>query len=160
MGWPGPRRVVAIRRPIPEEPSWPVSFFRRGRYGYLVIVTDRELTPLHLWRFSNDRAEAELVIRELKDADALGKLPSRRWAANAAYVHRVVFADNLLNWFRRLCGPPPWQRWSLRILRHRLLLVPAELVRPQGNPTLKRPEPFPHQQAFWATLKRLERLAL
>ncbi len=160
IGWPGPRRFIAIRRPIPEEPSWQLSLFRLGQYVYQVIVTDLELTPLHPWRFYNDRAEAELVIRELKKAYALGKIPSRRWEANEAYFHLVVFAYNLLNWFRRLCVPPPLQRWSLRTLRNQLLLVPGELVRPQGNPTLKLPENFPHQHAFWATLKQLERLRL
>lgn len=160
MGWPGPRRFIAIRRPIPEEPSWQLSLFRLGQYVYQVIVTDLELTPLHLWRFYNDRAEAELVIRELKEAYALGKIPSHRWEVNEAYFHVVVFAYNLLNWFRRLCVPPPLQRWSLRTLRHQLLLIPAELVRPQGNPTLKLPGNFPHQHAFWATPKQLERLRL
>lgn len=90
----------------------------------------------------------------------MGKIPSRRWEANEAYFHAVVFAYNLLNWFRRLCVPPPLRRWSLRTLRNQLLLVPGELVRPQSNPTLKLPENFPHQHAFWATLKQLERLRL
>lgn len=127
--WPGPRRFIAIRRPVPEEPSWQLSLFRIGRFFYQVIVTDLELTPVHVWRFYNDRAEAELVIRELKEAYALGKIPSRQWAVNETYFHLVVFAYNLLNWFQRLCVPPELRRWSLRTLRHQLLLVPAELVR-------------------------------
>lgn len=158
LGWPGPRRFIAIRRPIPEEPSWQLHLFKMGKYLYQVIVTDLELTPLHVWRFYNDRAEAELVIRELKEAYALGKIPSRRWEVNEAYFQLVVFAYNLLNWFRRLCVPPDLQRWSLRTLRTQLLLVPAELVRPQGIPTLKLPQSFPHQQAFWTTLKSVDRL--
>lgn len=49
------------------EPSWQLHlFFRMGKYLYQAIVTDLDLTPLHVWRFYNDRAEAELVIRELK----------------------------------------------------------------------------------------------
>jgi hypothetical protein len=151
LGWPGPRRVIAIRRPVPEEPSWQVSLFRLGKFVYQVIVTNLELTPVNLWRFYNDRAEAELVIRELKEAYALGKIPSRRWEVNEAYFQLVVFAYNLLNWFRRLCVPPPLQRWSRRTLRHQLLLVPAELVRPQGSPMLKLPQSFAHQDAVWET---------
>ena len=122
--WPGPRRFIAIRRPIPEEPTWQLSLFQMGRFLYQVIVTDLDLTPLHVWRFYNDRAEAELVIRELKDAYALGKIPSRQWAVNETYFHLVVFAYNLLNWFRRLCLPPRLQPWSLQTLRNQLLLVP------------------------------------
>jgi hypothetical protein len=158
--WPGPRRFIGIRRPVPEEPSWQLSLFRMGKYVYQVIVTDLELTPLHVWRFYNDRAQAELVIRELKDAYTLGKIPSRRWEVNESYFQLVVFAYNLLNWFRRLCVPPELQRWSLRTLRHQLLLVPAELVRPQRMPTLKLPRSFPHQQAFWDTLRRISRLSV
>jgi len=160
LGWPGPRRFIGIRRPIPEEPSWQLHLFRMGKYLYQAIVTDLDLTPLHVWRFYNDRAEAELVIRELKEAYALGKIPSRRWEVNEAYFQLVVFAYNLLNWFRRLCVPPELQRWSLRTLRNQLLLVPAELVRPQGIPTLKLPQSFPHQQAFWTALKSIDRLRL
>jgi hypothetical protein len=160
LGWPGPRRFVVVRRPIPEEPSWQLSLFRMGKYLYQGIVTNLEMAPLNVWRFYNARAEAELVIRELKEAYALGKIPSRRWAVNEAYFHLVVFAYNLLNWFRRLCVPPALQRWSLRTLRNQLLLVPGELVRPQGRPVLKLPESFPHQQAFRETLDRIERLKL
>lgn len=104
--WPGPRRFIAIRRPIPEAPSWQLSLFQMGRFLYQVLVTDLDLTPLHVWRFYNDRAEVELVIRELKDAYALGKIPSRQRAVNETYFQLVVFAYNLLNWFRRLCLPP------------------------------------------------------
>ncbi len=105
LGWPGPRRFIAIRRPIPEEPSWQLHLFQMGKYLYQAIVTDLDLTPLHVWRFYNDRAEAELVIRELKEAYALGTIPSRRWEVNEAYFQLVLLAYNLLNWFRRLCVP-------------------------------------------------------
>jgi hypothetical protein len=158
--WPGPRRFVVIRRPIPEEPSWQLSLFQMGRFLYQVIVTDLDLTPVHVWQFYNDRAGVELVIRELKEAYALGKIPSRQWAVNETYFQLVVFAYNLLNWFRRLCLPPRFQSWSLQTLRNQLLLVPAELVRPQGVPTLKLPRSFPHQQAFWETLRQIDQLSL
>lgn len=70
----------------------------------------------------------------------------------------MVFAYNLLNWFRRVCLPEPWQRLTLPTIRQRLLLIPAELVRPQGKPVLKLPESFPYQEEFASTLKRIERL--
>jgi hypothetical protein len=156
--WPGPRRFVAIRRPVPEEPSWQLTLFRMGEYVYRVIVTNLELTPLHVWRFYNDRAEAELVIREMKDAYALGKIPTGHWEANRAYFQLVVFAYNLLNWFRRICLPEPWQRLTLPTIRQRLLLIPGELVRPQGKPVLKLPQSFPYQEEFLTTLKRIAHL--
>ena len=108
QGWPGPRRFVVVRRPVPEEPSWQLSLFRIGQYVYRVIVTNLELAPVNVWRFYNDRAEAELVIREMKEAYALGKIPTGDWQANRAYFQLVVFAYNALNWFRRFCLPDPW----------------------------------------------------
>jgi len=160
QGWPGPRRFVAIRRPVPEEPSWQLSLFRMGKYVYRVIVTNLELTPLHIWRLYNARAEAELVIREMKEAYALGKIPTGDWEANCAYFQLVVFAYNLLNWFRRFCLPEPWQRLTLPTIRQRLLVIPAELVRPQGKPVLKMPQSFPYQQEFFAISDRIKHLKL
>lgn len=158
QGWPGPRRFVAIRRPVPEEPSWQLTLFRMGHYVYRVIVTNLELSPLNLWRFYNDRAEAELVIREMKEAYALGKIPTGDWQANQAYFQLVVFAYNLLNWFRRLCLPEAWQRFTLPTIRQRLLLIPGELVRPQGRPVLKLPQSFPYQDEFLSTMNRVKHL--
>lgn len=99
-------------------------------------------------RVYNDQAETELVIHELKTADAPDKIPSRRRDANEASFLPVCSPIALLNRFRRLCVPPPWQRWPLCALRNRLLLVSGTLVRPQGTSTLKLPEPFPHQTAL------------
>lgn len=154
-GWSRPRRFIAVRRPVPEEPSWQLHLFRLGKFTYQVLVTNLALEPVNVWRFYNARAQAELVIRELKEAYALGKIPSRRWEVNEAYFHLVVFAYNLLNWFRRLCVPPELQRWSLRTLRKRLLLILGELVQPQGVLTLELPASFPLQRASWDTLKRI-----
>jgi hypothetical protein len=104
-----------------------------------------------------DRAEAELIIRELREAYALGKIPAGSWEANVAYFLLAVFADNLLNWFKRVCLAPERERLSLR---NRLLLVPAELVRPQGAPVWNMPRSYPHQEQLLNALKRLARFTL
>ena len=75
--------------------------------------------------------------RELKDAYALGKIPTQDFADNEMFFQPVLLAYNLLNWFKRLCAPPAWQRSTLGRLRQRLLVVPAHLVRPGGEPTLR-----------------------
>src|SRR3989454_1841791 len=100
-----PRRFVVIRRPVPEEPSAQLHLFQMGGYSYQLLVTNLALTPLHLWRFYNQRARAELIIRELKDAYALGKIPTKDFWANEAFFQIVLLAYNLLNWFKRLCVP-------------------------------------------------------
>ena len=137
QGWHGPRRFVVIRRPVPQEPSAQLTLFQMGGYTYQALVTNLSLQPLNLWRFYNQRARAELIIRELKYAYALGKIPTRDFQANEAFFQVVLLAYNLLNWFKRLCVPPHLQRATLQRLRQRLFVVPAQLVRPGGVPTLR-----------------------
>ena len=139
QGWPGPRRFVVIRRLVPEEPSAQLTLFQMGGYSYQVLVTNLALQPLNLWRFYNQRAGAELIIRELKYAYALGKIPTNDFQANEAFFQIVLLGYNLLNWFKRLCAPPHLQRATLQRLRQRLFVVPAQLVRPGGVPTPRLP---------------------
>jgi Transposase DDE domain group 1 len=157
-GWPGPRRFVVIRRLVPEEPSAQLHLFQMGGYSYQVLVTNLSLTPLNLWRFYNQRARAELIIRELKDAYALGKIPTKDFLANEAFFQIVLLAYNLLNWFKRLCAPTHLQRATLQRLRQRLFLVPSQLVRPGGVPTLRLAPSYPYAADFLETLRRIRRL--
>ncbi len=158
QGWPGPRRFVVVRRPVPEEPSAQLHLFQMGGYSYQVFVTNLSLTPLHLWRFYNQRARAELIIRELKDAYALGKIPTKDFPANEAFFQVVLLAYNLLNWFKRLCVPAHLQQATLQRLRQRLFLVPSQLVRPGGTPTLRIAPSYPYVTDFVETLRRIRRL--
>ena len=118
------------------------------------------MSPYHAWRFSNDRAEAELVIRALKEASALGNIPTRDWQADVAYFDLVGFAPNLLNWFKRACLPEPAQRASLLTVRNRLLAIPGELVRPHGAPTLRLPAGTPHRVLLKKVLDHVNRFQL
>jgi hypothetical protein len=158
QGWPGPRRFIVIRRPVPEEPSAQLHLFQLGGYSYQVLVTNLLLTPLNLWRFYNQRARAELIIRELKDAYALGKIPTQDFPANEAFFQIVLLAYNLLNWFKRLCVPRHLRRATLQRLRQRLFLVPSQLVRPDGVPTLRIAPSYPYVGDFLETLRRIRRL--
>lgn len=154
--WKHPRRFVVIRRPVPEEPSAQLHLFQMGGYTYQVLVTNLSLKPLNLWRFYNQRATAELIIRELKDAYALGKIPTHDFAANELFFQMVLLAYNLLNWFKRLCAPPRWQRATLQRIRQRLLVVPAQLVHPAGVPTLRIAPGYVYVNDFLDILKRIK----
>jgi len=135
-----------------------LHLFQMGGYSYQVLVTNLSLTPLHLWRFYNQRARAELIIRELKDAYALGKIPTKDFPANEVFFQIVLLAYNLLNWFKRLCAPAHLQRATLPRLRQRLFLVPSQLVRPGGTPTLRIAPSYPYVADFVETLRRIRRL--
>ncbi len=158
QGWDRARRFVVIRRPVPEEPSAQLHLFQMNGYTYQVLVTNMPWTPWRIWQFYNDRSHAELLIRELKAAYALDKIPMHDFAGNEAFFHLVLFAYNLLRWLKRLCAPPTLQRATLQRSRHQLFLAPAQLVRPQGRPVLRLARAYPFPQLFQETLRRIHRL--
>lgn len=157
MGWRCERRMIVVRRPIPEPPSWQLTLFKRGRYVYQVIVTNLNLQPLNLWRFYNKRATMELAIRQWKHGWPLSKSPGREWELNAAWFHLVLFAFNLLRWFQRSVAPEALQRATIPKLRERLLCVPGSLSRPGGRATLTLPDGYPYRRAFEETAEAIAR---
>jgi hypothetical protein len=157
-GWKKRRRFVVIRRRVPDEPSQQLSLFKLGKYIYQVIVTNLKLKPVNVWRFYNRRATAELIIRELKEGYATGKIPTKHFGANSAFFQITLLAYNLLIWFKRLCLPESYRRMTIETLRHRLLVIPAELVYPKGTPTLKLSESYPDKAAFLQTLENIAHL--
>jgi hypothetical protein len=99
-GWKKEYRFMVIRRPIQEEPSEQLNLFSMGKYSYQIIVTNLKLKPLNVWKFYNGRAAVELIVKELKGDYPLAKIPTKHFAANEAYFHLLLFAYNLINWFK------------------------------------------------------------
>jgi hypothetical protein len=156
--WLHSQRFVVIRRPQPEELSEQLTLFKLGRFHYQVLVTNLPLQPLNLWRFYNDRAGVELVIRRLKGDYALGRIPGHHFFANETYFHLLLLAYNLVNWFKRLCLPPEFQNATLQTLRQQILLMPAQLVRVENRPRLNLPASGRRQLAWLHALRTIERL--
>ena len=156
-GWEHACRFIVIRRPVLEEPSQQLSLFKMGKYIYQVIVTNLKLKSIKVWRFYNRRATAELIIRELKEGYATGKIPTKFFEANSAFFQITLLAYNLFTWFKRLCLPEKYRRMTIESLRHRLLVVPAELVYPKNIPTLKFSEGYPDKTAFMQTLTNIQK---
>ena len=158
--WPRPYRFVVVRRPQPEEPSEQLTLFKLGKYHYQVLVTNLPLQPLNLWRFYNDRAGVELLIKQLKGDYALGSIPTRHFMANETYFHLLLFAYNLMNWFKQRCLPPEFQHATLQTLRHQILLMPAMLRRTDNRPSLALPASGAWGTAWQYALHQIERLKL
>lgn len=156
--WPHPYRFVVVRRPQPDEPTAQLTLVKLGRYHSQVLVTNLPLRPLNLWRFYNDRAGVELLIKQLKGDYALGSIPTRHFFANETSFHLLLLAYNLINWFKRLCLPPEFQRATLQTLRHTILLMPAQLRRTDNRPRLALPASGPRETAWRYALQKIERL--
>jgi hypothetical protein len=158
--WPHPYRFVVVRRPKPDEPTAQLTLFKLGKYHYQVLVTNLRLQPLNLWRFYNNRAGIELLIRHLKGDYALGSIPTRHFFANETYFHLLLLAYNLINWFKRLCLPSELQTATLQTLRQRILLMPAQLLRTGNRPRLVLPASGAREAAWNYALHKIDRLKL
>lgn len=161
-GWPKARRFVVMRRPIPEDPveAKQLTLFKHRRYGYSVFVTNLDLEPWHIWKFYQPRALIEKNIRELLYDLPLGKIPSGDWVANVAFFQLVLFAYNLVHWFRRLCLPAPYRTATVETVRTDFLVLPARLVSRAGRNVLQLPRDYFHRDAFVAAFERAAKLRL
>jgi hypothetical protein len=144
-GWRRTRRITVVRKQIDVHDPQP-TLFTLGRYAYHAYVTNLALSPEGVWRFYNDRACLELLIKELKYDYGLGQIPTHRFAANAFYFQILRLAYNLVVGFQTLCLPDAWQRATLATIRRRFLLIPAVLAKPQGYPVLRFPVSSPARQ--------------
>jgi len=125
-------RFVVIRRLQPEEPTEQLTLFKLGCYHYQILVANLPLQPLNLWRFYNDRAGIELVIRQVRRDYALGtspaitSSPTKPTSLRRRNLLPPAFARlQLVNWFKRLCLPQKFQSATLQTLRQQILLMPA-----------------------------------
>lgn len=118
-------------------------------WRYHAFFTDTALSTVDADLTHRQHAVIETVFADLIDGP-LAHLPSGRFAANAAWLVCVGMAHNLLRAAGCLAG-----RFHAKArgatLRRQLVVVPARLARPQGNPTIHLPAHWPWQQA-WTNL--------
>ncbi len=156
-GWPQPYRFVVVRKTLPEEESPQTTLFTVDRYSYHAFVTNFHLRPITVYRFYNDRAAVENIIKELKADYPLAKIPTGQFAANEAYFHLLLFAYNLMNWTKRLCLPTEYHSMTLGTLRRRLLMIPGEFVRTAQGSVLRIPSSPSRQEAIEYAHSRIAR---
>lgn len=160
--WKEVHRFVSVRRPKPEKPEKErqLTLWKLKDYFYHVFVTNLPLKPAAVWRFYKLRARVELDIRELKGSYPLGKIPTNSFLANAIHFELILFAYDLVNWFRRLCLHGRWQRVTLNTLRTDLFVLPARLVNVGHRNVLKLPPGYGYQKLFHQALKKIEKLRI
>lgn len=149
--WKKPHRFIAVRHFLGET-NRSTTLFRIKDFDFRVFVTNLDIEPPAAWRFYSDRASQELLIRELKYAYALGKIPTHSFFANATYLEIVTWAYDLVMAFKRLCLPPAYQSWSLSTLRREFWSLPAHWVRTGNRNRLRLPPGFGHQKVFHRAL--------
>lgn len=159
--WKTPHRFVVQRRPLPEKPEEKsqLSLFTIKGYGYRVLVTNLPLKAGHIWNFHNQRSKgSELNIKELKNSYPLRKIPTQSYTANIAYLQILLFAFNIVNWFKRICLTKEFRYKTLQTIRRDLISIPARLVTTGRSNMLKFPAGYPYQKLFYQIIKIIKNM--
>lgn len=162
LHWKQPHRFVVVRRPLPDEPAEAaqLTLFHDRRYVYHVLVTNLKLSAWRVWRFYCPRATIEKNPRELLYDYPLSKIPTDDWVANVAFFQLLLFAYNLMHWFKRLCLPPKYLAATLETLRTDFLVLPAKLTQGGHRNVLHLPRDYRHAAELLEARKKIEKLRL
>jgi hypothetical protein len=158
--WKEEHRFIMVRRPLPEDPeeAKQLTLFHQGDYSYSAFVTNLDLQPWMIWRTYNARANVEKSIRELLCYFALNKIPTQEWVANVAFLQFLLFAYDLVHWFKRLCLPEDYLRVTVETIRNEFLVLPGKLAKHGSRNVLQLPKDYHHREAFLAAAQKIETL--
>jgi len=122
---------VVLRHPTPQDPAEAeqLTLFKDKKYVYHLFVTNLEISPWRVYLFYNPRATMEKNIRDLLYDYPSGKIPTDTWTANVAFFQILLFAADIVHWFKRLCLPSQYLTTTLDTVRTDFLVLPARLVR-------------------------------
>jgi hypothetical protein len=160
--WKAEHRFIMVRRPLPEDPeeAKQLTLFKRGKYSYSAFVTNLELQPWMVWKTYNARANVEKSIRELLNYFALNKIPTQEWVANVAFLQLLLFAYDIVHWFKRLCLPEGYLRTTVETIRNEFFVLPAKLTKHGSRNVLQLPKDYHHREIFLAAVRKIETLRL
>jgi hypothetical protein len=137
-----PPRVIALRSTeriggqqvrIWEDPDESTQFY---------VTNDWQAAPEEIPREYDGRAEIEVIIRDLKYALALGKVPSAAFDANHAMFLLKLLAHNLMRRYSaQVC--PRCSYWRTPWLRRLLIVRPGRLLRSGRQWTLRTQRDLP-----------------
>jgi hypothetical protein len=158
--WDAPHRFVVVRRPIPTDPveAKQLTLFTDKKYAYHVLVTNLRTHPWRVWRFYAQRARIEKHIRELLYDYPLAHIPTAEWLPNVAFFQLLLFAFDLVHYFKRLCLPPAYRPKTLKTVRRELLVIPGRLVKTGNRYRLKLPKEYHFEQDFRHALTKIAML--
>lgn len=139
-------------------------------YGYSFLLTNLDIsTPAQaaaVEHWYRHRTTIENLFRDAKHGAALRHLPSGYVEVNTAWLRGALLAASIAGWLHQLTATPTpdggLAGWGLRegkamiaTLRHRLICIPARLIRHAGALTLRLP---PGHQLLTEVLTRLRAL--
>jgi hypothetical protein len=156
------RRVLIARHADPKKTKakdngqlpLPFALDDPARYTHFGCITNiKGKSANHLWQSYVGRSNMENAIKENKLGFGLECLPSKKLAANQAYMALVFLAYNLVNWFKRSAVAPAASgkemgRRQVKGLRQWVLCVPAIVERTSDHFNVRLPEGHPSLGLF------------
>jgi hypothetical protein len=138
-------------------------------YGYSFVVTDLDVSSgeraAAVEHWYRHRSQVENIFRDAKHGGALRHLPSGYPQVNTAWMWGALLAASIAGWLHQLTATRSGARLfghgvrggqaMIATLRHRLIRVPARLVRHAGTLTLRPP---PGHQLLDEVLARIRAL--
>jgi hypothetical protein len=141
-GWPTGMRVI-VRREHPH-PGAQLSLFEASDgYRYQAFATNTRIGQLAFLE-ARHRAHARVEdrIKAAKDS-GLGRLPSREYAINQAWVQLTAVAADLVAWLQLLALDGDLAKAEPKLLRFKMLHVPARLTCSSRRRHLRIPAGWP-----------------
>ncbi len=145
-GWGKPCRFVAMRI-IKKEKEKQLNLFEDDNYKYRIFVTNLKKKAHKVIRKYDKRADIENLIAEAHK-EGLSAIPSSKFKNNYAYFQIVMLSINIWRYLKLLNGraktskeenlvAAPIVRSTIRIARLRQLFLPAKIVAPGNQTTVK-----------------------
>jgi hypothetical protein len=152
--WPVGMRVI-VRRERPHPGAQLSLFEETDGWRYQAFATNTTVGALQFLE-ARHRAHARVEdrIRHAKDT-GLGRLPSREYAINQAWLATVAIAADLIAWLRLLALPAALAACEPKALRYRLLHVPARITRGGRRRRLRFPKTWPWVEDVVAVFARI-----
>jgi Transposase DDE domain group 1 len=140
--WPAGMRVI-VRREKPHSGAQLSLFEEADGWRYQAFATNTATGQLALLE-ARHRAHARVEdrIRHAKDT-GLGRLPSREYKINQVWVQVAAVAADLTAWLRLLALTGELAAAEPKLLRYRMLHVPARLTRGGRRRRLRLPHTWP-----------------
>ena len=155
-GWPPGMRVIA-RRERPH-PGAQLRFSDIHGHRFQAFATNTTGGQLaHLEARHRAHARVEDRIRCAKDT-GLGRLPSRQFAINAAWLTLAMTAIDLISWTQWALLDGDLQAAEPKALRYRLLHVAARLTRGQRRVWIRVQRTWPWARDLAGAFSRLHML--
>ena len=96
----------------------------------------------------------------MKGSFSLTKIPTKSYLANVAYFQLLLFAYDIVSWFKRLCLSSEFRYPTLQTIRENLLVLPGRFTGSGHKNILKLPKGFIYQRVFDDAVKRIEGLTI